>query len=198
VGEAEGRESAKGPDRSLLFLERPELASLARVEPRYAALYAEASRRLDAIYARAAEDASARLEASASLIGAAARALGSAPVGLSVRAVELRSEAGGSGRRLAFEAAATDSSGYSINLPVDAEAAGRIYAAAFAKACGIEPSKYNPAVLLARYGQLVLSAYDPSGSDDSLDIDSYPSEGIGGRYLSSIDLELALLGGWRP
>jgi hypothetical protein len=67
--------AAHGPEPSLLLLERPELAAAARSEPRYASVFAEASRRLDAIYAQAAEDASSKLEASPSLSKAAARAL---------------------------------------------------------------------------------------------------------------------------
>jgi hypothetical protein len=189
--------AAHGPEPSLLLLERPELAAAARSEPRYASVFAEASRRLDAIYAQAAEDASSKLEASPSLSKAAARALGSIPSSLGVRAVDLSLPSKESGRRIAFVATASDASGSSISLPLSAAAAGGAYAEAFAKASGLNAPKANPSLLLSKYGQWIVSAYDPEGVDDGLVVEVFPTSG-GPARLGSPELELALLGGWRP
>jgi hypothetical protein len=198
IAEEEASPSAeRGPDLSLLLLERPELAAVARTEARYANLNAEASRRIGAIYAQAAADASSRMESMPSLARAAARALGAAPAGLGVRAVDLGPPPGEAGRRLAFVATATDASGSSLSLPLGAAAAGEAYALAFAKASGLEASRVNPTALLAKYGQYLVSAYDPEGSGDSLAIDAFPLGG-GLARLGPTELELALLGGWLP
>jgi hypothetical protein len=198
IAEEEASSSAaRGPEPALLLLERPELAAAARSEERYASLFAEASRRLGAIYAQAAEDASAKLEASPSLAKAATRALGSKLSSLSVRAVDLSLPPEESGRRLAFVATASDASGSSFSLPLSAALAAEQYALAFAKAAGLDSSKANPAPLLAKYGQWIVSAYDPEGADDGLVVDTYPS-GVGPARLGSLELELALLEGWNP
>jgi hypothetical protein len=195
--EAEHKGEGSGAEASLLLLERPELTSIARGESRYANLYAEASGRLEAIFAQSAEDASAKIETDASLIGAATRALGAAPTGLVVRSVNLRSSQEGGGRMIAFMATAADAAGNSINLPVDPVTAGKAYASAFARASGLAASRIDSISLLTKYGQRVVSAYDPENDDDSLEIGVFPpsrdSVGIG-----SIELELAMLGGWRP
>jgi hypothetical protein len=193
----EGKVGAKGAEPALLILERPDLNAVARAESRYATIYTEASARVDAIYARSAEDAASKLETASAVIGAATRALGAAPSGLSIRAVDLRGSSRESGRSLAFEATATDAGGDSISIPIDAELAGKIYAFAFASAAGIDTPKPDPGAFLEKYGQRLVSAYNPSASDDSLGIDSFPRRG-GGHRLSSIDLEIAILGGWRP
>ncbi len=109
---------------------------------------------------------------------------------------------GNGGRRLAFFAVATDPSGVSVSLPLPAATAASEYAAAFARAArlgsaALGQSRANPSPTLAKYGQCVVTAYDPEGSNDSLTIDSLPKEG-GPAPLSRTDLELALLGGWRP
>ena len=197
AGEAEHKGEGRGAEASLLLLERPELASIARGESRYATLYAEASGRLEAVFAQSAEDASAKVEAEASVIGAATRALGIVPAALAVRAVYLRSGQAGAGRTIAFIATAADAAGNSINLPVDPETAGKAYASAFARAAGFAVSRIDPLSFLTKYGQRVVSAYDPEGSDDSLEIGIFPpSQGIAG--IASVELELAMLGGWRP
>ena len=58
-------------------------------------LYAEASRRLGALFAQAAESAQARLEASHAVAKAAAVALGSSPARIVVYAIDLDSSARG-------------------------------------------------------------------------------------------------------
>jgi hypothetical protein len=186
-----------GAEASLLLLERPELASVARGESRYASLYAETTRRLDAIYEKSDEDASAKLETAPFLLEAAERALGTAPASLKVRAVNLRSGQDRSERRVAFIATAANSSGDSFEIPVDASTAGKAYAWAFAKASGLEAPRSDPSSLLAKYGQRVVCAYDPEGCEDRLETGAQPS-GSEERSLGAIELELALLGGWRP
>jgi hypothetical protein len=195
--EAEAKGGARGPEPSLLFLERPDMAEVAKNDGRYSKLYAETQVRLDAIYARAAEEASARIESAPSLVAAASRALGSAPAALSVRSVELLRRSGEAGRRLAFEAMASDPSGNSVNLPIDEETAGRIYAATFAKAADLGASRVNSAALLERYGQTVVSAFAPSICQDRLEIGAFPARERE-KILNAIDMELAMLGGWRP
>jgi hypothetical protein len=195
-GEAEAKGGARGPEPSLLFLEKPELAEAAQNDGRYSKLCAETRSRLDAIYARATQETAARLESAPSLVAAASRALGSAPASLSVRSVELPRRSGEAGRSFAFEAVATDPSGGSLNMPVDEETAGRIYAASFAKAADLGASRINPETLLGRYGQTVVSAFAPSICEDRLEIGAYPKREREGK-LGTIDIELAMLGGWR-
>jgi hypothetical protein len=195
--EEAGSGTLHGSEPSLILVERPSLASVARSEARYASLFAEASRRLGAIYSQAAEATSSMLESSPSLAKAAARALGSKPASLAVRAVDLSLPAEESGRRVAFVAMVSDASGSALSLPISADAAAEPYAAAFAKASGIDPSKLRPASLLAKYGQWLVSAYDPEGTDDGLVLGVFPAGG-GPPRLSDNELELALLGGWRP
>jgi hypothetical protein len=198
IAEEEARVGAsRGSEPSLILLEKPELAVAARGEARYASLFAEASRRLGAIYAQSSEDAASRLEASPTLATAAERALGANPASISVRAVDLSLPQEESGRRVAFIAAASDSSGSTQSLPLSAVMAGEVYAQAFAKASGIDASKINAALILARYGQCVVSAYDPEDCDDGLVVELFPKGG-GPARLGILDLELALLGGWKP
>jgi hypothetical protein len=185
----------------LLLLERPELTAVARSEPRYAGLYAEAAHRLDSLYSQAADGASTRLEASPSLAKAAALALGSAPAAITVRSIDLRLPPGEYGRRIAFFAVTRNASGQSVSIPLPAGKAGEEYAAAFAKAAGLLPVKADPAALLVKYRQFIVSAYDPEGLNDALAIDVYPDGGGAvrrGDRLGATDLELALIGGWRP
>jgi hypothetical protein len=189
--------AARGPEPSLILLEKPELAAAARAEPRYASMFAEASRRLGAIYSQAAEEASSSLEASPTLYKAAARGLGTKPASVGVRAVDLTLPPEESGRRIAFVATVSDSAGSSITLPLDAATAGEPYAQAFAKAAGLGAIKDKASSILSRYGQWVVSAYDPEGADDGLVVDVFPAGG-GPPGLGIDDLELALLGGWRP
>jgi hypothetical protein len=189
--------AARGIEVTLLLLERPGLADAARAEPRYAGLFAEASRRLGDIYAQAAGDAASILEASPALAKAAARALGSRPSSLAVRAVDLSLPQGESGRRLSFVASVADASGSALSLPLSAAVAGEAYARSFAKAAGLDASKLDAARLLARYGQWVASAYDPEDCDDGLVAELFPKGG-GPSRLGPIEPELALLGGWKP
>jgi hypothetical protein len=187
----------RGPDPALLLLQKPALTAVARSEARYASLFSEASRRLGAIYSMAADDASSRLEASPALAKAVARALGSKPSSLGVHAVDLSLPSGESGRRIAFVATAAEASGSTISIPLSSSSAAEAYAAAFSKASGLSASDANPALLLAGYGQWVVSAYDPEGSDDGLVIETFPKEG-GPLRVGILELELALLGDWRP
>ena len=216
--ESQGEPSSagfRGPEPALLLLERPNLASVARMESRYTKMYAEASRRLGALYAQAAEGAQGRLESSLAVFKAASLALGSAPTSLVVHALDLSLPVEESGRRIAFFAEATDSSGASVFLPLRAELAGAEYATAFARAAGIgtaragqarsDLSKTEAPALLAKYGQLAVTAYDPEASNDSLLVDFFPKGGGALRpakgaipLLGEIELELALLEGWRP
>jgi hypothetical protein len=188
---------AKGPEPSLVLLEKPELAAAAKGEERYATLFAEASRRLGSIYSQAAEDACARLEAAPSVSKAAETALGGAASSLVVSSVDLSLPARESGRRLAFVASASDSQGSSVSLPIRPELSAEVYAASFAKASGIGSPKSLPAELLSRYGQWIVAAYDPEGENDGLVVDVFPKGG-GPARVGSLDLELALLGGWQP
>jgi hypothetical protein len=190
-------DAARGAEPALLFLEYPELAAFAQRETRYVSLYAEASRRLSALYAQAAESAQARLEASNAVAKAAALALGSSPAGILVYAIDLDLPPEEYGRRIAFFATATDASGLSLSFPLSAEVGGEMYASAFSKAAGFGSAKPDSAALLAKYGQLVVSAYDPEGSNSALTIEHYPKNG-GPARLGDAELELALLGGWRP
>ena len=137
------------------------------------------------------------LEASPALAKAAARALGSGPASISVRAVDLSLPRVESGRRIAFVATVSDASGSPLSLPISAVPAGEAYALAFAKASGLIASKIAAALLLARYGQWVVAAYDPEGCDDGLVAELYPKSG-GPARLGISELELALLGGWKP
>ncbi len=192
--------SAREAEPALLILERPELAAIARSESRYAGFYAEASQRLSSLYAQAASDASATLESSGFLAKAAALALGSPASGISVRYFDFPPPVE-AGRRVAFFAVISDASGRSVSLPLPAEAAGVEYSRAFARAAGLRSAavavKTDAAALLARYGQSVVSAYDPEGSGDSLAMDSFP-RGYSPSRLDDSALELALLGDWRP
>jgi hypothetical protein len=192
-----GWDAVRSSESVLLLLERPELADAAQREPRYASLYAEASRRLAALYAQAAEDASTKLEASTDLVKASTLALGAKPAGIVVRAIDLKLPSPQSGRRLAFFATVTDASGQSVSLPLRADAAGTEYAGAFARAAGFGSAKVDASSFLAKYGQFTVSAYDPEGSNDALVIAVYPGGG-GPARLGDCELELALLGGWRP
>jgi hypothetical protein len=208
--EALGEAAVRGPEPALLLLERPDLAALAKRETRYAKMYAEASRRLGSLYAQAAEGAQARLESSGIVFKASSRALGSSPIDLVVRSQDLSLPVEESGRRLAFFAVATDSSGASISLAIAAETAGLEYATAFARAAGLGtlkssgPEPEAAKILLARYGQFVVSAYNPEGADDGLLMDYFPKtpevsiKTITPHRLGETDLELALLSGWRP
>jgi len=206
---------SRAAEPALLLLEKPELATTARLEERYAKLYAEASRRLQALYAQAAESAQARLESSGPVFRAASQALGSAPTDLVVHALDLGLPQGESGRRIAFFAVATDSGGASVCIPLRAELAGEEYAAAFARAAGLNLQKSGAAkpdlprgeapALLGKYGQAVLTVYDPEGSGDELTVDYFPRGGelahsisAGISLLGDAELELALLEGWQP
>lgn len=209
IADEEGLGSARpsGPEPALLLLEGPGLASVAKAEARYAGLLAECSRRLESLYAQAAEGAQARLEASALVAKAATLALGAAPAGIVARSIDLGSPPGRFDRRIAFFAVATDATGKTISLPLGAELAGNEYSAAFARAAGLRPSSAAPTALLAKYGQVIVSAYDPEGSKDFFAVDQFPrspgSAGeagrlVVGRLVVATDLELALLGAWRP
>ena len=176
----------------LALLESRRLWDIARLEPRYAGLYAEVSSRLASIYTMAAEDATARIETSPSAIAAATRALGEKPERMSARAVDLRCDFG---RRIAFEIVVAGPSGRSVSLPVDAALAGKLYAAAFAKAAGIRTPKAGSAALLQKYSQTVASVYDPSEFGDGLGIGEYPPKDAAGGMSP---VELALLGGVSP
>jgi hypothetical protein len=201
----------RGAEPALLFFERPELAALARSERRYAELDGEAWRRLDALLAQAAEGAQSRLEAQDSVARAAALALGAKAELLVVGSVDLGPSppgpdgAGEPGRRIAFFATATDATGASVSFPIGAELAGTEYSIAFAKAARLGPSKGDLALAFSRYGQSLVSAYDPEGSKDYLAIEAFPQVGAARsearpapRFLGATDLELALLGGWQP
>jgi hypothetical protein len=189
-----GRQSV---EPALVLLEKPTLAHAARDEPRYESLHAEASRRIGAVYAQSSQGAASRLESTASIVNSARAALGSAPTSLVVRSVDLMLPTDEMGRRLAFIAIASDASGLSISLPLDSTIAGEAYALAFAKAAGIDISKAQPSILLSRYRQCVVSAYAPESSNGQFVIESFP-KGIGPIPLDYLDLELALVGGWRP
>jgi hypothetical protein len=193
--------AGKDAEPVLILLERPDLRAVARSEARFAGLYAEAAHRLDSLYSRAADGASTKLEASPSLAKAAALALGSAPSAIIVRSIDLRLPPGENGRRIAFFAVARNASGQSVSIPIPAGKAGAEYAAAFGKAAGLWPIKADPATLLVKYRQFIVSAYDPEGLNDALAIDVYPDGGEAARRgdrLGATDLELALIGGWRP
>jgi hypothetical protein len=192
---------AMGVEPALLFLERPELEAIASREPRFSGLYAEASRRLAGLYVQATEGAQEALESSGAVAKAAALALGSDPASLAVRAVDLEVPDGDSGRLVSFYAVATDAGGLAISLPVSADWAGVAYAAAFAKAAGLaqtpRASTFEGSSLLARYGQVIVAAYDPEGSKAAYTIASLP-DGKGPPAISDAELEYALLGGWQP
>jgi hypothetical protein len=193
LAEVEASAVPLGTEPSLILLERPELARVARSEKRYASLYAETTRRLDAIYAQAEESASARLEASAALAKAASRALGKAPASLVVRALSL--DPGSGSRLIAFIASASDASGSSVSMPIGSGLAAGEYAVAFAKAAGITDAKTEKAALLAKYGQRIVCAYDPESSGESLAIDYFPGPGSARPYPD--ELEYLLLEGGR-
>ena len=156
-------DAGRAPEPALLLLERPDLAALARREPRYDALCVETSRRLDGLLAQAADGALARLESSSAVVRSASAALGSTPTDMSVRAVDLGPGHGKTGRRIAFFATAADAAGLSVCFPLRADVSGPEYATSFARAARLAPSKTDPAVVLARYGQIVVSAYDQIG-----------------------------------
>jgi hypothetical protein len=193
---ADEESSPRGAEPALLFLERPALASIAKRELRYANLYAEAARRIEALYAQAAEGAQARLEASAAVSKAAARALGSSAVSILVRSIDIDAPPERPGRRIAFFATATDASGFSVSFPLGAELSGAVYAVAFSRAAGLD-SAADPKALMMKYGQFAVSAYDPEGMRGALVIDVFPDSEDPAR-LAEGDLELALLGAWRP
>lgn len=199
--EAGAGKGSRAREPALILLERPELWSLARAEPRYASLYDESMRRLAALQARASEEAAASLEGSAALAWAAERALGAKGSGggvasLVVRAVELGQQSVSSGRRLAFFASAQDSAGMERCLPIPAESAASAYAAALASAAGIERGSAPASAFLGRFGQTVVCAYDPEHSGAALAIGSSPSS-TAIRVIGAVDLELALVGGWK-
>lgn len=187
----------RGKEIALVLLKKPELAKAARSEARYKNLYEEASRRIQAVYAQADQGAAARLESSSVLVSAAKSALGSSPVNLVVRSVELAPREPGESRRLSFVAVATDASGFSVSLPIAASLAGEAYATAFARAGGLDASKIQPSALLREYGQSTATAYAPESSGDCLVVDLLP-KGDSSGFLDAIDLELALIGGWQP
>jgi len=197
--------SRSGPELALLLLERPELAAAAAFEPRYASLYEQCDGRLEAIYRRAADDAAASIEAMPAVLKAAARSLGSAAQSLVVEAIDLGSGERSSGRRIAFVAIAKDSQGRITKLPVRAEMAADAYARSFAKAAGLggvaaksgTSSGGGAQKLLERYGQSLVTAYDPSRAGLRLAIASYP-KGAGIDFLSAIYMEREMLEGWRP
>jgi hypothetical protein len=195
--ESGGSRSARGAEPALLMLERPDLASIAASEERYAKLFTESSRRIDALYLRAAEDAALALETSPFLAKASTRALGKTPEKVVVRAIDLASGDEVRGRRVAFMATATDSSGGTAFLPIRSTLAAEEYARAFSKAAGLASSKESPAILLDKYGQIVVSAYDPERSGESFVIDIFPKrsrpQAFGGD-----GLERFLIGGLRP
>jgi hypothetical protein len=199
IASEEADPSAKrGPEPALLLLERPELAAVAKSEARYATLYAETTRRLGSLYAQAAEDACGRLEASTSVERAMEIAVGGKYSSLVVSFADLILPPGESGRRIAFVATASDSQGSSLAMPIKPEAAAMAYASAFAKASGIDSSKAaNLSAFLSRYGQWIVAAYDPEGANDRFVDEVFPKGG-GPAVLSSLDLELAILGGWQP
>jgi hypothetical protein len=196
--EEESGGAFRGPEPALILLTEPTLAKIARAEPRYANLFAEASRRLGSIYSQAAEDACAKLEASPSLAKAAALALGGGAISLSVHAFDLRLGPEESGRRLAFVATAASSTGSSLSLPLDATEAGQAYAKAFATVAGLSPNGLVPNRFLAKYGQWVVAAYDPESSDGSLIEAVFPDSTGGPSSVGELELELAISGGWRP
>ncbi len=187
-----------GPEPALLLLRRPELAAIARSEPRYARLFDECSRRIDSAYRRAAGEAATALESSAQVKKAAAAALGSAPAALSVEAVDI-GPADAPGRRLAFVAAARGQDGKTLRLPVRAELAAEAYARSFAKAfgSGAPAGAAGAQKALEEFGQRVSTAYDPSGAADRLSISEYP-KARDSRLLSAIDIEREMIEGWRP
>jgi hypothetical protein len=189
--------NARGRESALILLQKPELARAARGEARYANLYAEASRRIEAVYAQADQGAAARLESSSALVSAARAALGSSPVNLVVRPVTLEPRSADEGRRLAFVAIAADASGASVSIPIGAAIAGEAYAIAFARSGGLDMTKVQISSLLREYGQQVATAYAPESSGDCLVVDLMP-KGDSSDILDAIDLELALIGGWRP
>jgi trimeric autotransporter adhesin len=204
IADEEERGSRPGPEPSLSLLERPQLAAAAASEPRYADLYKRCSGRLGAIYRRAAEDASASLEALPSSAKAAARALGSAPASLVVEAVDIGPADYASGRVLSFVAIAASSSGRIVRLPIRAEIAAEAYARSFAKAAGLTGAAASGGSAsggvqktLERYGQIVVTAYDPARAGGRLSAGSYPKDSITAA-LSSVDMEREMLEGWRP
>jgi hypothetical protein len=182
---------------ALAFLARPELSAVARSEARYATLYADASRRLDSLYAQAAERACSRLENSPSVAKAADLALGGPRSSLLVRSIDLVSPSESPGRRIAFFASASDEQGSSVSFPIRAEVAAEAYASAFAKAAGLGAASDSAFATLSRYRQCVVCAYAPESENDRLVVATFP-RGEGPALLGSIDLELAMLGGWEP
>ena len=83
-------------------------------------------------------------------------------------------------------------------MPIKPEIAAAAYASAFAKASGIEASKAAlTSAFLSRYGQWIVAAYDPEGTNDRLVGEVFPTGG-GPAVLRDLDLELALLAGWQP
>jgi hypothetical protein len=195
--EAAGEGNPSSSEPSLILLSSPGLDELARGETRFQGLYAEASRRIRSLYDQAAQAAQARLEASPAVAKAAAAALGSAPKGIVVKAVDLDPQAG-EGRVVAFYATASDSSGQEVSFPIEAGTSAAEYAFAFAKAAGLGSSAgSSPRSLLAKYDQVLLSAYDPEGSRTTYVVDSFP-EGRGPDRIDIVGIEKALMGGWQP
>lgn len=188
-----------GPEPALLLLQRPDLAAAARAETRYASLYAECRRRIDAAYRKASIDTAAVLESSAQVKKAAAAALGSTPVSIAVETVDIGPLESPLGRLLAFIAVAKAQDGKLIRFPIKPELAVETYARSFSKATGIGISALTASVqkFLDEYHQALFAAYDPVNAMDRLAISVFPKN-VETRLLSAIDIEREMLEGWRP
>jgi hypothetical protein len=188
-------------EAALVLLERPDLAALARAEPRYAKLNSELAARLTRILAAADAAARESLKRDPRIAKAAAAALGGPPAGFEVGSI-YASHVGSVGKEMdiaepgpvSFFALATAPDGRSMRIAVDAVKAAAAYAAGFAGAAGLDAkAAAAPDALLARYG-LRVEASLPAPRGRSL-LQSVPPDP--GR-LDSTRIETMLIEGWLP
>lgn len=202
---AEASSSAEGEGRRsayLVFLEHPELLSLAASDGRYSKLYADALSALSSLFAQAASEAAQEMARLPSLTRAAASLFpksGGAPR-LEISSYELGDLPGG--RALAFAAKVSGPDGKAFLLPIEPSLAGPVYARAFARAVkGAANSDGSAAseALLARCRVSIHEAL-PRGDDQVLLPSSpYPETkaqgGEAGLDRAAGDLEAEILSG---
>lgn len=187
------KSSLYSAEPSLILLEKPQLAEVARTEERFSTLYSICRSRLDAIHNRSVQETCGNIENIANTKKTATIALGSIPVSIVVEAFDIVSNEKQLGRRIAFIIIAKNGEGKIVHIPVKAEIAADFFAKNFTKAAGIvSVSGTSTTRILQKYGYNVVTTYDPTRAGGNLALSSYPNS-IEDTFFSSIDMEVEIL-----
>jgi hypothetical protein len=193
IADQNAKNSLDSAEPSLILLEKPQLAEVARTEERFSTLFSICRGRLDAIHNRSVQETCGNIENLANTKRIAAVALGSVPVSLVVEAVDITSKESGLVKRIAFITIAKNGDGRIVRIPVKAEIAADFFAKNFTKAAGVvSVSGTSTAKILQKYGYTIVTAYDPARAGGGLALSSFPNS-IEDAFFSCIDMEVEIL-----